>query len=139
MNEKTLEDYLGAIFVIKERSMDEKDGIRAVDIAKQLKISKASVSEMVAKLSRLGYIKSEKYSKIHFTKKGFEKAQKITHNHRLIEYFLRQVLKIDIEKIHKEAHLLEHAFSEETIKKLDDFLGNPVENPYGEIIPHKDD
>ncbi len=118
------EDYLGVIYSLSEGE-PEKGDVSSVDIAKKLGVSKASVSEMMKKLSSNKYVLYGKYSKIRLTEKGMKKAKKIIHNHRIIEFFLKEVLKCDLRKIHEEAHKLEHAFSDYTIKKLDNFLGNP--------------
>ena len=87
-------------------------------------------------MTKEGLLKSAPYSRIKFTHKGREEAMRIVHNHRLIEYFLKEILKVDESKLHEEAHKLEHAFSDSTIRKLDKFLGNPKLSPDGKPIPH---
>lgn len=134
MNQRTIEDYLKAIFVIYEKEGKKEKGIRSTDIAKSLNIKKPSVSAVLHKLADAGYLKSEAYSPVFFTEMGLKEAQRIVHNHRVIEYFLKEILKCDLKIIHKEAHKLEHAFSDSTIRKLDDFLGNPSVSPYGKRI-----
>ena len=133
MNQETVDDYLKAIYKIYCES-GEINKIHLVDIAKALKIKKSSVSSVVKKLTSEKYLKSEPYKEISLTKKGFDEAKRITHNHRVIEYFLKETLKCDTKDIHEEAHALEHAFSDETIRKLDDFLGNPKISPHGKKI-----
>ena len=76
-----------------------------------------------------------KYGKIHFTKKGKNLAKNITFKHRVIEVFLHDMLQISKSKIHNEAHKLEHAFSNESITKLSELLGNPETDPHGKPIP----
>ena len=132
MQKQTVEDYLSVIYKLQESS--DRQEVLSKDIAATLGISKASVSEMLKKLANNHYINSERYSKISLTKKGVREAKRITHNHRVIEYFLKEVLRCPINKIHTEAHKLEHAFSDETLRKLDIFLGNPVVSPYGKRI-----
>ena len=134
MHQKTIEDYLKAIFVIYEKQKNKEEGIRSIDIAKSLDIKKPSVSAVIHKLTDAGYLKSGAYSPIFFTDMGLKEAQRIVHNHRVIEYFLKEILKCDLTKVHQEAHNLEHAFSDSTIKKLDAFLGNPTISPYGKRI-----
>ena len=134
MEKRTVEDYLRAIYNIYELQDDKKKGIRSIDIARILKIKKPSVSAVIKKLTKKGYLKSKPYSAVFFTKKGISEARKITHNHRVIEYFLKDALKCDLKYIHDEAHCIEHAFSKDIIKKLDNFLGNPRVSPYGKRI-----
>lgn len=133
MNKETIDDYLKAIYKIYCES-GEINKIHLVDIAKALDVKKSSASSVIKKLTSEKYLKSEPYKAISLTKKGFDEAKRITHNHRVIEYFLNETLKCDLKNVHNEAHALEHAFSDDTIRKLDDFLGNPKMSPYGKKI-----
>lgn len=119
MNQKQ-EDYLITMFRLQE----SQGQIRSVGIAEELKISKASVSEMLKKLKTKKLIKMDLYSNVEFTKKGLNQAGKLTRKHRLIESFLKEVLGFSEKRVHEEAHDLEHAFSDYGIKKLDNFLRN---------------
>ena len=130
------EDYLRTIYSLYEKQEDKSKGVKSVNIAKELKISKPSVSKMITKLISKNYLKAKPYSDIYFTKKGLNEAKRIMHNHRIIEVFLKDVLNCNLNKIHEEAHQLEHTFSEYTIRKLDNFLDNPVVSPHGKPIPH---
>ena len=132
--EKSQEDYLRVMYLIYEKQIDKSLGIKSIDISKELKVSKPSVSEMLKKLAKMGFVRSKPYSNIFFTNNGLKQARKITHNHRVIEVFLNKTLNYDLAKVHEEAHRLEHAFSEESIKRLDKFLKNPKVCPHGDVI-----
>ncbi|MBU0980077.1 MAG: metal-dependent transcriptional regulator [Nanoarchaeota archaeon] len=136
MNVST-EDYLRTLYAIYEKLKDKSEGLRSIDVAKELGISKPSVSAMIKKLISMNYLKAKPYSKIHFTRKGLKEALRVMHNHRVIEVFLRDILGYGLTKVHEEAHRLEHAFSEESIKRLDKFLKHPKKSPYGMKIPPK--
>ena len=125
------EDYLRALYIMEE----EKHEIKSIDLANYLNVSKPSVSEMVIELNKEGLISHKRYSKIDFTQKGRKMAQKLTSKHRIIELFLKNVLKIGSDRVHDEAHRLEHAFSDQSIEKLREFLGNPKKDPHGKPIP----
>ena len=125
------EDYLRGLYILEE----EKGELKSIDLAHYLNVSKPSVSEMVKELDREGLISYKKYSKLKFTQKGRNIAQKLTSKHRLIELFLRNVLKIGSRNVHQEAHRLEHAFSDESIRKIRSMLGNPKKDPHGKPIP----
>ena len=125
------EDYLRGLYILEE----EKGELKSIDLAHYLNVSKPSVSEMVKELGREGLISYKKYSKLKFTQKGRSIAQKLTSKHRLIELFLRKVLKIGPRNVHQEAHRLEHAFSDESIRKIRGMLGNPKKDPHGKPIP----
>ena len=125
------EDYLRALYILDE----EKHELKSIDLAHYLDVSKPSVSEMVKELNKEGLISYKKYSKLKFTSKGRKIAQKLTSKHRLIELFLKNMLKVKSQNVHQEAHRLEHAFSDDSIKKLRKLLGNPKKDPHGKPIP----
>lgn len=125
------EDYLRGLYILEE----EKGEIKSIDLAKYLDVSKPSVSEMARELNKEGLISYKKYSKLKFTPKGRKIAQKLTSKHRLIELFLKKILKLGSKSIHEEAHRLEHAFSDESIEKLKKMLHNPKTDPHGKPIP----
>ena len=125
------EDYLRGLYILEE----EKGEIKSIDLAKYLNVSKPSVSEMAKELNKEGLISYKKYSKLRFTIKGRKIAQKLTSKHRLIELFLKKILKLNSKSIHGEAHRLEHAFSDESIGRLRRLLHNPKTDPHGKPIP----
>jgi DtxR family Mn-dependent transcriptional regulator len=49
--------------------------------------------------------------------------------------FLVDKLDFSWDEVHDIAEQLEHIKSEKLINKLDDFLGNPTEDPHGDPIP----
>ena len=128
---QTREDYLRAIFRLQERS---KNPVRLTDVAAQLALSKSTVSERVKELAAAGYLKHAKYAQLSFTRRGYEVAKKLTQKHRLIEVFLYKTLHIPKDKVHAEAHRLEHALSDMVAKRLSTFLGNPKRDPHGSKI-----
>ena len=131
MESANKEDYLRGIFHL----MEDDPNVKSVDLADYLNITKPSVSEMLQQLNKEGLVEYKKYSKLKFTSKGRNIAQKLTFKHRIIESFLKNMLRVKSEGIHEEAHRLEHAFSDEAIEKLRRLLGNPTEDPHGKPIP----
>jgi len=132
MHTQSQEDYLRAIYNIYEKN---DQNVSSVEIADSLCISKPAVSKMLKKLVGQKLIKMKPYSNIVLTAKGLKEAKKLTRKHRVIEVFLVDILKIQKNKIHEEAHKMEHAFSDNTIKKLARFLNNPKFSPTGRSIP----
>jgi DtxR family Mn-dependent transcriptional regulator len=133
MIEKTKEDYLRAIYHLSEEY--HTSNVSSVDICKYIHVSKSTVSEMMKKLANDKLIETESYGKIKLTKKGLLYAIKITRNHRIIEVFLLEVLKIKRNNIHDEAHRLEHAFSDDSILSLSKLIKNKDKCPHGKKIP----
>jgi DtxR family Mn-dependent transcriptional regulator len=124
------EDYIRAIYLLQEKG--EEPGI--VEIAKRLSLSKSTVSERIKELTADGFTVSKPYSSVSLTKSGLELGKKMTYKHRLIEVFLHQTLRLPADKIHAEAERLEHAFSDEAIELLANFLKHPTHDPHGSLI-----
>jgi len=119
------EDYLRTIYELSE---DENIGVKSIDIASALAISKASVSEMLRKLAKENLIKMQPYSKIFLTAKGKKQAENVFDKNYTISKFLKKFLEHDEFLAEKEAHELEHAFSEESLEKINKIMFGKKEN-----------
>ncbi len=132
MISKNIEDYIRAIYLL-----ERKNGpVRSKDLVDYLNVRKSSVSEMVAKLRMSEMILHNHYSTIALTKKGHDLAEKLTFKHRVIEAFLTKMLKRNKQEVHGEAHLLEHAFSDQSVNAIYNILGKPKTGVHGEEIPN---
>lgn len=128
------EDYLKVIF-----KSDEENGlISNKEIARQMNIAPASVSEMLVKLSKEGLIYYEPYKGSRLTEEGKKWCLKVIRAHRIWEVFLTECLNYTKEKAHKEAHNLEHVSSDEMIERLFRFLNSPKCCPDGNRIPENE-
>jgi len=122
------EDYLRIIF-----ELNNEQGARIVDIARELGIAKPSAHEMVNKLIAEELLRKDKFSKIFLTNKGKNHAKKLKHKHNVIRDFAVKILKHKESEAHSEAHKLEHAFSDKSINKLKQLLEKgQVEEDYEE-------
>lgn len=128
----TKEDYIRAIYILNKSARDT--GV--THIAERLKLSKSTVSERVKELVRDGLVTAEPYAQVELTTKGTNIGKQLTYKHRLIEVFLHQTLKVPKDQVHAEAERLEHAFSDDVIKRLDTFLNHPTHDPHGSPINH---
>ena len=118
MNKKRAkEDYLRMLY-----ELHNNNGIRNIDIASNLQISKASVSEMLRKLHKEKLVMIKPYSKILLTNKGKKHGEKCYDKHRIIKKFMQKIINETTDE--KEAHHLEHAFSDETIEIFKGILFN---------------
>lgn len=132
----TEENYIKAIFKLHEKTA--KDAINTNDIALELNMKAASVTDMIKRLSDKKLITYKKYYGVTLTKKGNEIALDVIRKHRLWEVFLVKKLNFKWDEVHDIAEQLEHINSKELINKLDDFLGNPKFDPHGDVIPSRD-
>ena len=83
-NSTAVEDYLERILEL----IQSKGYARVVDIAASLKISQASVTNMVQRLDGEGLLKYEKYRGLVLTTAGETLARNITRRHQLLTDFL---------------------------------------------------
>ena len=130
MRNQNKEDYIKAIYHLEE---ELNKPIKSIELAKYLRISKPSISEIIRKLINLRLI-NFKDKKLSLTKKGLREAEKITYRHRIIEVFLTRVLKLK-SGVHEEGNKLEHAFSDKSVRKLSILLKNPQFCPHDKPIP----
>jgi DtxR family Mn-dependent transcriptional regulator len=128
---RSTEDYLKHIYLLQTKG----SRVNTTTLAGILNISPASVSEMVSKLTKTGWIKNIPYRGFSLTKKGEKIAINLIRKHRLIEVFLQQHLAYTWDEVHNEAERIEHVCSDKFINKLDEYLGFPRFDPHGDPIP----
>ncbi|HIR91139.1 MAG TPA: metal-dependent transcriptional regulator [Candidatus Limicola stercorigallinarum] len=110
------EDYLECMVRIEEE-LGAEGGVRSVDIANRLKVSKASVNKAVTALRNQGLVEQSHYGKVLLTSQGREVGAAVWHRHRLIRTFLIQELGVDFDTADSEACMMEHALSEDTMAR----------------------
>jgi DtxR family Mn-dependent transcriptional regulator len=131
MSRSNVEEYLEAIYGLEE----EHKPASTTEIAKRLGFSAPSVTEMLQRLAKEGYVLYEPYKGVTLTKNGRRAAKKITRKHRLLEHFLRNLLNIRKGSVHKQACEMEHVLSDEAEDNLCKMLGYPDTCPDGKPIP----
>ena len=125
------EEYLQAIWTLA----DEGGPVIAARVAEFLRVSPASVSEMIHRLERDGLLGLNDRKEIVLTKRGDDLARRVVRRHRLIERMLTDLLGYEWWKTHDEAERLEHAISPEMEQKLAERLGDPDTCPHGNPMP----
>ncbi len=113
-NSSAVEDYLERILEL----IDSKGYARVVDIATSLKISQASVSNMVQRLDADGLLKYEKYRGLVLTPAGETLARNITRRHQLLTDFLT-LLRLNKQVIHHDVEGMEHHISPPTLRAIE--------------------
>jgi len=114
----SLEDYIEAISHI----VDEKKVARGKDIAKRLKVSRASVTEALRSLSKKGLVNYEPYEVITLTEMGEVVAGDVIRRHEALKDFFIKVLAIDENIAEESACRIEHAAPPEVINRLIRFV-----------------
>lgn len=97
-------------------------GIRSIDIANALGISKASVSCMMKVLRDEGYVSKEKYGTVTLTESGRRTAANVKRNYDVIRRFLHNVLGVEAEIAAEDACHIEHMVSTTTVDRINQQL-----------------
>ena len=113
-NSAAVEDYLERILEL----IDSKGYARVVDIATGLRISQASVTNMVQRLDADGLLKYEKYRGLVLTAAGETLARNITRRHQLLTDFLT-LLRLDKRVVHHDVEGMEHHISPPTLRAIE--------------------
>jgi DtxR family Mn-dependent transcriptional regulator len=130
---ESTEDYLKAIYTIER----QRGKVLTTQLADRLKVTPASATGMLRKLSGMKLVSYKKYKGVELTNSGKKIALEVIRHHRLLELYLKEVLGVPWDKVHSEAEKLEHAISEELEDRIDELLGFPTRCPHGAPIPSK--
>ena len=113
-NSAAVEDYLERILHL----ISSKGYARVVDIAISLKISQASVTNMVQRLDAEGLLKYEKYRGLALTTAGETLARNITRRHQLLTDFFK-LLGLNDQIIYHDVEGMEHHISPPTLRAIE--------------------
>ena len=117
------EDYLESIYrLITDNGAIADQGIRSVDVAEQLGVSKASVSKALSTLKDAGMVEQMRYGRVTLTEQGKAYAQRVWRTHRALRTFLHDNLGVDPDTADEEACLIEHYLSEDTVDRWCNYL-----------------
>lgn len=123
-------DYLKALW-----SVAGQGTASTKDLSERLSVAPASVSSMLLRLKKSGFVDYEPYHGAALTERGHGEAVRLVRRHRLIETFLLAQLGYPLTELHEEAERLEHAVSECFTERLAELLGHPKRDPHGDPIP----
>lgn len=124
MESTAVEDYLEQIHAL----IEEKGYARVVDIAANLGISQASVSNMIQKLNANGLVVYEKYRGTVLTPAGERIGSDIRRRHSLLTRLL-QNFGLDEATIYADVEGMEHHISQPTQRALEMLTEELEKNP----------
>ena len=113
------EDYLETILILSQR----KDDVRSIDVAREMELSKPSVSRAMGILREGGFIAVGENGYITLTDEGKQVAEMIYERHRVLTRWLVSI-GVDEALAAKDACRLEHAISKESFEKLKEHIQN---------------
>ena len=112
-----LEDYIEAIYVAQLSGTS----LKGADLARKLNVSRASVSEALAKLVAKGLIKYNSYSAITLTEIGVDTAKNVYAKHHILKNFFEFVLDVPTHEASENACKIEHIISQNILDKMINF------------------
>ena len=117
------EDYLEAIFA---HSAQHSSAPCTQDLSNVLHIAEKDVRTHMDELAHQGDVRLQEDGRIHLTETGIATGKQIIKKHEVLQSFLSEILGMDRSSASDEACKIEHAVSDETIDRLDDYLRTPV-------------
>lgn len=108
---ETAEDYVEAAAEL----IEQRGACRVTDLAARFGVSHVTVTRIVGRLEREGYVRTEPYRPIELTAKGRRLAQASRERHELVLRFLR-ALGVSERVAAIDAEGIEHHVSRETLE-----------------------
>lgn len=124
------QEYLESLFWLFEAGLP----MTAANLARSMRLSAPTVSEMVGRLERDGYISRDADRTISFTESGRADAERLVSRHRMIERFLTDVVGVPWDEVHEEAERLEHAMTPRFEAYVRASVGDARTCPHGHPI-----
>ncbi|MDC7279497.1 MULTISPECIES: metal-dependent transcriptional regulator [Pseudobutyrivibrio] len=115
---KASEDYIKNIYILKQ----DKAHLHSVDLAKELGLSRASVSRAMSNLRKDNIIVMKEDGEIEFTIKGQKIAEVIIDKYVTLTGFLQDVAGVDEETAKEDACKIEHYISDDTYAGIKQFI-----------------
>lgn len=120
----SMEDHIEQIYML----IEQKGYARVSDIAESLSVLPSSVTKMVQKLDKDGYLIYERYRGLMLTPKGLKLGKRLVQRHDLLEQFLR-LIGVQEDKIYDDVEGIEHHLSWNSIDRIADLIQAMEENP----------
>ena len=102
--------------------------IRCVDIAKDLGVTRPSVSKMMKCMVRMELIEPDYSEQVRLTETGRNIAEHFNQDYDITYAFFRRILKLSPEKAKDNAFLFLSTFSRETVKQLNAVTSRSLEH-----------
>jgi len=106
--------YLLAVY----RSQKDDNGVRSVDIAQELGVSKTSVHKMARLLTNLGFVSKKDRGRIKLTREGKNEVRVMQEKYTQIYAFFTDYLALDEAEALDSTYSFLCGFSEKCVSKL---------------------
>jgi DtxR family transcriptional regulator, Mn-dependent transcriptional regulator len=125
-----------AIYLVELMKMQgrARTGTRA--LAERFGVREASVVDVVRRLEEKGLLLRDPWRSVRLTRRGEALAERILHNHRVVETYLHRVLKLGEGPACREAQKIDYLLENDTIISMCSVLNYPSQCIHGEEIRH---
>ena len=110
-------EYLKTILLLEQKS----GAVRSLDVARELHVTKPSVSKAMKRLREGGYLTMGADKRIRLTNQGREAAEHALDKHRILRSCLIS-MGVDPAIAERDACELEHAISPEALEQMQHFV-----------------
>ena len=111
---ESLANYLVAVW-----SLEEKNRVaRVKDIAKQVMVKKASVTEAVERLKEEKLLNYNPYDLISLTEEGRKRVHDIIRREKIVSSFFMEVLGVNPQNFNKTVRRLAYVAEEELLERM---------------------
>ena len=125
-----MREYLEVIYYLSAR----QEPVIGARLAEWMKVTPPTVTDIVQRMEKQGYIARDGRGEIHLTDEGFTLAEAMVKRHRVLERFLVDVMGIPWHMIHEEAVRLEHNLSPLMEQRIEALVGQSTTCPHGNPI-----
>lgn len=120
----SMEDHIEIIYSL----IEQKGYARVSDIAEALSVLPSSVTKMVQKLDKDGYLIYERYRGLMLTPQGQKLGKRLVKRHDLLEQFLR-LIGVEEDLIYHDVEGIEHHLSWNSINRIADLVQMLEDSP----------
>lgn len=137
---QAMENYLLSIYLVEEQGLRVTNSnlvaqLRRVPETENLGTSLPSVSGMLRRMEKEQLIRIGESRDIGLTANGKSLAEQMIRRHRLAARMIVDMLGVELWEVNAQAHMLEHAISDEIEQRIREKLNNPKTDPFGQPIP----
>jgi DtxR family transcriptional regulator, Mn-dependent transcriptional regulator len=126
-----MREYLEVIYYLAARN----EPVIAARLAEWMHVTPPTVTDIVKRMEKGGYITRDARGEISLTEEGFTLAEAMVRRHRILERFLVDVMGLQWHQIHEEAVRLEHALSPTMEARIEALVSASTTCPHGNPIP----
>lgn len=126
-----MREYLEVIYYLAAR----REPVIGARLAEWMRVTPPTVSDIVGRMEKAGYIVRDGRGEISLTDEGFTLAEAMVKRHRVLERFLVDVMGVPWHMIHEEAVRLEHNLSPLMEERIEALVGHSTTCPHGNPIP----